>query len=263
MVKQALCSLALVAGLIASLGGSLGAQEAPKPAISDYFLVRPSPPVMSEDFPKPEDKRAKPPAYCKPCLFYGGDFNPSDADANGLANEMDLLVYSGSEILVPFTVPEDSLWLVTGLFTNNLSSSTVIDPQQANWSISKRVTAGSGGHTMYHGTAPATYTPTGRSGFGLLEYTVLVKTPTLLLGPGTYWLTVVPLCTNSADASCSFARYFESNTEENPPLNHYGPLEPNDLSYFNSAYFEVTYELANAYISGLDRFSAGVLGIGL
>ncbi len=264
MVKQVLCSIALVAGLIPFLGGSVAAQEPPKPAISDYFLVRPSPRVMSEDFPKPQDKPADPPDYCRPCLFYGGDFDPSDPLADGLWNG-DSLLASG-EVLVPFTIPKDQIWLVTGLFTNNLSSSSVIDPKKANWSISKGVTTGSGGHTIASGTARATYTPTGRSGFGLTEYTVLVQTPTVIvLGPGTYWLTVVPLCTNSADSACD-ALFYESDTEESPPLNHYGPLEPNDLSYFNSASFGYTYAPAWGASGvcggiGCDRFSAGVLGL--
>lgn len=270
MVKHLLCSMALAAGLIAFLGGSVAAQEAPKPAISGYFLVRPSPGVMSKDFPKPEDKPAKPPDYCSPCLFYGGDFNPSDPLENALWNG-DSLLASG-EVLVPFTVPRGQIWLVTGLFTNNLSNVSVIDPKKAKWSISKGVTAGSGGYTIASGSSRAKYTPTGRSGFGLTEYTVLVQTPTVIvLGPGTYWLTVVPLCTNSADAACSGAWYYESDTEENPPLHHYGPLEPNDLSYFNSADFGgYTYTPAwgasgacssGGVADGCDRFSAGVLGL--
>jgi hypothetical protein len=264
MVKQVLCSLALVAGLMALLGGSVAAQELPKAAISDYFLVRPSPPVMSEDFPKPQDSPARVPDYCKPCLFYGGDFDPSNVNANGLWNGVS--VVSG-EVLVPFTVGRGETWLVTGLFTNNLSNVSVIDPQKANWSISKGVTTGSGGYTIASGTARATYTPTGRSGFGYTEYTVLVHTPTVIvLRPGTYWLTVVPLCTNSADSLCGGALYYESNTEDSPPLDHYGLLEPNDLSYFNSADFGDTYAPTWGPSGacggvGCDRFSAGVLGL--
>ena len=43
-----------------------------------------------------------PPAACNPCLYYSGDFNPNDADANALANEQDAIV-SNSQIYTPVT----------------------------------------------------------------------------------------------------------------------------------------------------------------
>lgn len=235
------------------------------PAISDYFLVPPSPPVLTTNFPKPECKPNKPPSYCEPCLFYGGDLDASAPNPNGLWNGLrDTSVPVDGEVLVPFTVPKGQIWIVTGLFTNNQSSVSVIDPQQANWSISKDVTGGSAGHTIASGTAHASYTPTGRSFLWYKEYTVLVKIKAVLLVPRTYWLTVVPLCTNPADSTCNLASYYESDAEDNPPLNYYGPLEPNDMSYFNSAYFG--YSSAPTWgglWNGCHRFSAGVLGFAL
>lgn len=264
MVKQVLCLMTLVAGLIPFLGGSLAAQEMPKPALSDYFQVPPSQGVMTPDFPKPQNKPARPPSYCQPCLFYGGDLDPSSAKANGLWNADSGAIKVDGEVLVPFTIPRGQQWLVTGLFTNILSDAD--DVQKATWSISKGVTTGSGGHTIASGTAHATYRPTGRSDFGLTEYTTLVNTPVLLLGTGTYWLTVVPLC--AVGSPCGSGVFYESDSPDNPPLNSYGPLEPNDMSYFNSASFGYTYALvggASEACSGIgcDRFSAGVQGYGL
>jgi len=43
-----------------------------------------------------------PPSYCKPCLFYAGDFDSNASDANGLANEFDLIVSSGAAVYAPF-----------------------------------------------------------------------------------------------------------------------------------------------------------------
>jgi len=265
MVKQVLCSMAFVAGLIPFLGGSIAAQEVPKSKISDYFLVRPSPPVMSENLPKPEVATPTPPAYCNPCLFYGGDFDPSNPLADGLWNAVSYTAFSppvSGEVLVPFTVPAKTLWFVEGLFTNNLSTVGVIDPKEANWSISTGVAPGIGGTIVKSGTAPATFTPTGRSYSGFTEYTVMVQTPAILLVPGTYWMTVVPLCTNVADSKCTNAEYYLSDVEDTPPLNAYGPLEPNDLSYFESAFFGATYYAAASWCEGIgcDRFSAGVIG---
>jgi len=79
----------------------------------------------------------KPPNYCKPCLFYGGDFGDASV-ANGLANEQDL-IDSNAQVWVPFDVPKAQQWKVTGLFTNDLSSVSVLDPQKAVWSIATGV----------------------------------------------------------------------------------------------------------------------------
>lgn len=269
MVKQALCSMALVAAMIPLLGGSVAAQEAPKPKISDYFLVRPSPPVISADLPKPEVTAATAPAYCSPCLFYGGDFDPSNPLADGLWNAVSYTAFSppvDGKVLVPFTVPAKTFWFVEGLFTNNLATVNVIDPKEATWSVSKGVAPGIGGTIIKSGIASATYTPTGRSWLDYYtEYTVLVKTPTILLLPGTYWMTVVPQCTNEADSACTLADYYLSDVEDIPPLNAYGPAEPIDLSYFESVFFGYNYTAAGPTCGGIgcDRFSAGVLGIAL
>jgi hypothetical protein len=43
-----------------------------------------------------------PPPYCNPCLFYGGDFDPHNANANALANELTTSVVSGARVFIPF-----------------------------------------------------------------------------------------------------------------------------------------------------------------
>ncbi|HWY02474.1 MAG TPA: hypothetical protein VNX60_02305, partial [Candidatus Acidoferrum sp.] len=55
---------------------------------------------------------ATPPPYCRPCLFYGGDFDPSNPAANSLQNG---LLYHGSPaaVYVPFFVPSGQIWTVT------------------------------------------------------------------------------------------------------------------------------------------------------
>ena len=69
------------------------------------------PPVLGH----PVTNRHKPngPSYCKPCLFYGGDFDPNASDANGLANEVDLIVNTGAAVYTPFVVPVNKTWTVT------------------------------------------------------------------------------------------------------------------------------------------------------
>jgi hypothetical protein len=200
-------------------------------------------------------KPPKPPHYCNPCLFYGGDYS-NIQNAQGISNEKDLLV-ADSQVLVPFDVPKTQRWDAIGLFTNDVSTVGLIDPAQAVWSISTDVTQGSCGTALASGNSRATFKPTGRSEFGLNEYTTLVKIKTVHLKPRRYWLATVPECTNTNDSSCGSARYFASEFS-GKPLHPFGPPEPCNLSYFTSKTFGQNCTLITG--KGCNRSSAGVLG---
>jgi len=198
-----------------------------------------------------------PPSFCKPCLWYSGDFNYKNPKANALANEKDLFVQSA--VYVPFRVPKGKRWKITGAFGVVLSTETVIDPAQADWSFSKGVSTGNGGKLIASGTSPATATPLGCNGnLAIACLGILVKGLHVTLKAGKYWLTVVPYCTNQNDSYCSGARYFLANEEDDPnPLNHVGPKNILDDSFWTSSTFGVNFESTNPYG---DMFSAGVLG---
>jgi hypothetical protein len=97
-----------------------------------------------------------PPKYCKPCLFYAGDFDSDASDANGLANEFDIVVSTGAAAYAPFIVPKGQTWTVTGLFTNNFLSAGLLDPVTSPYEIRKDIPAagGSGGTLVCHGKSP-------------------------------------------------------------------------------------------------------------
>jgi hypothetical protein len=80
-----------------------------------------------------------PPGYCKPCLFYAGDFDGLASDANGLANEVDLIVSTGAAVYTPFIVPKGKTWMVTGLFTSNIFTdyAGTIDPKIIPYEVRK------------------------------------------------------------------------------------------------------------------------------
>lgn len=192
-----------------------------------------------------------PPKYCNPCLFYAGDFDGK----NGLANEKDIIVSSGTAVLVPFDVPESQQWTVTGLFANDLSDVNLLDPPKAYWSIRKDVKEGYCGTVIASGNSAASFKPTGRGGFGDEEYTALTKIKPVVLPPGRYWLTTVPECTNTGDSNCDQARYFISTTSGK---HSYGPKEPCD-AFFSSTFFGTKCQrISNKKHCG--RFSASVLG---
>ena len=213
------------------------------------------------------------PAYCKPCLFYGGDFDLSSPAADTFANEN--ILPGGSPILSqiysPFEVPAGETWNVTGLFVNSIAYPTALDPVATPWEIRTGIPSvgGSGGTLVASGTANGTMTKTGRSLNGTPEYTILVtwKTP-VVLQPGIYWENVTPQCTNANNSQCTaqgFTGFLESDMETMYGFNGYGPAEPWQDSFWNAPDFGLTWE--NTYQvhqqrgePGGDAFSAGVIG---
>jgi hypothetical protein len=211
------------------------------------------------------------------CLFYGGDFlyDPLYPEvANALANESSVIVPGapyGAATWVPFTVPTGETWAVTGLFTNNLSTYGVLDQGAeplavAYWSINEGMFPGNAGTVVDSGISPATCTPTGRAAFDETEYTVQVTGLSVVLSPGSYWMAVVPICTNTDDPFCE-GTFFLSDVEyiNTAPKNAFGPAEPVDAAYFDSSYFGLSFEPSNGSAGaceglGCDAFSAGVLG---
>lgn len=252
----------------------------PKPAISDYGPFTPE--ITSPVKQQTNNPSTSTTVLCgnpaAKCLFYGGDFeyNPLGANvANGLANETTNFVPGspyGAATWVPFTVPKGQTWNVTGLFTNNQSDYGVLDesPTQpissAYWSINEGIEPGSAGTVVASGVAAATINPTGRSAFDLQEYTVQVTGLSFTLTAGTYWMAVVPQCTNTADPYCDGV-FFLSDVEyiNSLPKNAVGPAEPLDAGYLDSGYFGLSFDPANGELGacfgiGCDAFSAGVLG---
>lgn len=238
MAKRTVRWMVVLAALVPLLGGWLAAQRALQ-------------------------KTHTPPAYCQPCLFYGGDFDALDAAANALINDNDS--YINGKVYVPFTVPEQQKWEVTGLFVNLIDGSggTAV-PAKVKWEIRKGVVAGHAGTLLASGTANSSFggnvdcAPIDSFCFALAMKGIKVSLPT-----GRYWLAVVPQCKKT---SCDGQWYAMLDAEDHPPKNHFGPLEPWDDSFFSSRsiagyFFAPTWGACAASGGiGCDRFSAGVLG---
>jgi len=276
MMTKTFCSMALVAALIPFVQ-SAPAQNykvAPKPAISDYGPFTNSKITNTNAHPA-SGMCGNPAGHC---LFYGGDFvdNPLSSNvANGLSNENTTEISGspyGAATWVAFTVPAGQTWNVTGLFTNNQSTNGVLDqspllPEKAAfWSINEGTVPGSAGTVVASGTSAATSTPTGRAAFGLNEYTVEVRGLSVTLTSGSYWMAVVPQCTNTSDPFCESV-FFLSDVEyiNTTPTNAFGPAEPLDAAFFDSPFFDLSFDPTNGTVGacggiGCDSFSAGVLG---
>ena len=146
------------------------------------------------------------------CLFYGGDFDANNPNANGLSNEKDLIVGGnpyGAATYQNFI--NSQTWNVTGLFTNNLSTLT---PSSGYWEIRSGMSEGNGGTLIASGTGSGgnfSQTPTGRGGFGYTEYTDLVSGLNVNLPSGMYWLAMVP---NMPDLRWPFVQQQQSGRTE-------------------------------------------------
>jgi len=262
MVKKVLCSLALVAALMSLVAISASAQDTratgPAAAISERVIVPPSPGKWIAPLLVP-GTRTNQPTNCNPCLWYGGDLNPSSAAAQGFADENTLLVPT-TTTYAAFDVPAGQNWDVTGAFVNVLSNNGgVLDPKQAVWALSTGISSGNAGKTVATGTARAFVTATGRSAFGLIEYTVQVQFPKVGLFAGANWISVVPQCTNSNDSACDSAEFFLSDTDT---TNAFGPAQPKFAGFFNSSFFGFNYApLCTVNSLGCEWNSTGVLGV--
>ena len=185
-------------------------------------------------------------------FFYGGDFDPNNPNAGGLANENDAFAGGdpyGAAAYQNFVCHTDLYCVAWGLFTNNLSG---LNPVSAYWEIRTGMSEGNGGTLIASGTgtgANFSHTPTGRSGFGFAEYQDTVSFADMYLTEGTYWFAVVP------NDPLSQNRSYNSNTFG---LNSVG-TQISDQQYWNSAFFEVNY--TNADTQGIyPTFSSGVNG---
>lgn len=185
------------------------------------------------------------------CVFYGGNFNPGDPNANALANENDAIVGGSPYGAATF---QNFIWgggSVAGLFTNNLSG---LNPTSGYWEIRSGMSEGSGGTLLASGTAGGAsfaHTATGNSAFGYNEYTDAVLTgPVSLAANQQYWFAVVP--NDPTNPSRSF------NTNTFVSGGQIGKDIDNE-QYFDSAFFGASF--TNANNEGVFQdFSSGVIG---
>ncbi len=197
-------------------------------------------------------------AQCVPnCLFYGGDFELANNNANALPNENDAIVGAvpyGAATFQNFVIPAGHTWNITSLFTNNITSLT--NPQSAYFEIRTGVSEGNGGTVIASGYGNAgagtfTWTPTGRNGFGLDEYMAHVTGLNINLGAGMYWESVVPQAPNDA------GRSFNTNTFTRP--GGFG-TQISDQQYFDSPFFGSSFTNADN-LGSFPTFSSGIDGV--
>lgn len=180
------------------------------------------------------------PAVPSTIIFYGGDINVNDPNAQGFANENTLLV-SQANTYGAVKAPPQGMVVTTGMFGNNSGFGGFFDPADGSYDVRVGVSEGNGGTSIQSGTAAQTATPTGRDPFGLIEYTTAVNFAKPITGtPGTiYWFNETPQCTNSGDSNCSGAEFFLSNSQGANAVNGWAAVV--GQLYLNSGYFGFTW----------------------
>jgi hypothetical protein len=160
-------------------------------------------------------------------LWYNGDFNGVGYHANG-HNTSD----PPDAVHDDFNVTSTG-WNITAIFSDDLLSTVVTG---AIWEIRSGCSEGNGCTLVAAGSTPTpTVTPTGRSGFGYLEYTVEITGLHINLAPGTYWLSVTPLGNGSGhsfNTTTSGANCLGTpcGNDGNSWFDSVGPFDPRDFS---------------------------------
>jgi hypothetical protein len=161
-------------------------------------------------------------------LWYNGDFNGVGYHANG-HNTSD----PPDAVHDDFIIPAGNIWNITAIFSDDLLSTVVTG---AIWEIRVDCSIGNPGTLIAGGfTSTPTVTPTGRSGFGYIEYMVEVTGLNVTLTPGIYWLSVTPLGdgtghsfnTTTSGANCVG---MPCGNDGMSWFDSVGPFNPNDFS---------------------------------
>jgi hypothetical protein len=193
-------------------------------------------------------------------LYYGGDFDPANANAQVLGNGYNVSLGTDGAVYDNFTVSGAS-WNVTSLFSNDFIATAVTGITTAHWEIRTGMSAGNGGTLLFGGDTTPTITPTGRKLpiYKYPEYTVAVPV-SFTLAAGTYWLEVAPYYRDPDNLVSSF----EGNTFGlNSVGNHATPDDDFWNSYNESADFWDGKAVCDAFSlpsSCFDSFSDGVIG---
>ena len=166
-------------------------------------------------------------------LWYNGDQDGRDAISNQTAtgaNGVDGAIYED------FIVPAGQKWTITSAWSNDVENPFFTSPRVSSvaWSIRSGVSAGNGGTVLASGTATGSNATEAADGtsvvfapFSANQETITAKGLSVVLNPGTYWVSVAPVTTGADDS------FFYVSTTSG--LNAVGTPPGNDgNSYFNS-----------------------------
>ena len=195
--------------------------------------------------------------------YYSGSFDSTNSNANGLANEDDLLV-ADTHVYQPFSVIAKGKLKhlnVTGLCVNSADPDGFGIDNPTPYEVRANAIVGSGGTLVCKGTAVSSDALTGQGTLPVWTHAVKISKCKLAgsVKTGTqYHMNVTPQCFKNK--VCSSARYFEVTDDSN--LDHIGPPTNRGAALWNSATFKENWVNPNTVFGGnmMQSFSAGVTG---
>jgi hypothetical protein len=172
--------------------------------------------------------------FCPPkiCLYYAGDFDSTDSNANGLYNGNNI-TEGGFEGWVWVGVKPPKTVTVTGITFNQFFTSEFVGTNPTPFQTMINIVQGHSGTLVCNTTGNATMKQYGESDFGLVQYSFTVKKLAKACmiakpskqAPSTY----VNLLPNSSNGYG-----YVANVEDANPKNHRGWKNDLDDCYFNT-----------------------------
>lgn len=168
-------------------------------------------------------------------IFYGGDINGNDPNAQGFANGNTETV-PGASTYGGVLAPPLGRVVAGGTFGNNTAFFGYFDGI-GTYDVRTGVSEGNGGTVVESGTGAETETPTGREPFGLVEYSTYVKfAKPITATPGTiYWVNETPQCVSNPNCASGEFYYLSNTTQQTNNVNGWAQV-PHEI-FFNSNYY--------------------------
>jgi hypothetical protein len=269
MKNQVLKALVTATVMAASFVVAQDTKQMPPASIGELITSKANPAALSRPLGN-ADAKPKIPSYCKPCLAYNGDFDPTSSEANGLWNGDSQWENTDGAVYVPFLVPKGvkTLRINRIVFNELVNQDPTNDLAGATFSIRSGVSVGQGGKVLKSGNCNVVKAiPTGRGDFGLNEYSFdadfddYCGTGPIIIhfgpGPRQIWINVTPTFTNSSFAYLSDV--------PGKAQNHSGWKTVEDQSFFDSPSYGVSFQNASGVGGacndlGCHAFSAAISG---
>jgi hypothetical protein len=200
------------------------------------------------------------PPFCPPktCLYYAGDFDSNDSNANALYNADDESADLLGQVWVGVRPAHDAI--VTGVTFNQILYGEGVGTNPTPFAIQVGIRPGQAGKTICSTSGNATasiyqYSETGST----WSYTIKKLSKPCKLKKGTvYYVNMLPTYGNGYYG-------YVVDVEDPKPANHRGWKNILDDSYFNSAAFGATYQPTwgpggACHQTGCDAFSIALTG---
>jgi hypothetical protein len=177
--------------------------------------------------------------FCLPqnCLYYAGDFDSNDSNADGLFNANDTGAEEEGQVWVGVR-PDHDVTVTGGTFVEYLSSEYA-GTNPIPFAVQVGTRLGQAGKTVCNTNGNATIKLYGEGEFPLYSVTIekLAKSCKLKKDK-LYYVNLLP---TSSDGNG-----WVMNVEDKKPLNHYGWKNNLNHCYFNGAIFNADYVTCNS-----------------